>query len=372
MFVKPLSLNEIAALVGGKVIGDGAIVVNNIKPLEEAGVHEISFFAPTSKRASAALLAAARNTKASALLLSEEDSLISSAQIVVKNPMQAVIQLTSTYSQKPKTLSGISPLASVSPTASLGENVAVGAFSFIGDNVVVGPNTVIHPHVVIYDGAAIGANCVLHAGAVIREYVEIADDCLIQNGAVVGADGFGYIPDKVLGQRRLPHVGTVRLESRVDLGANTTVDRAQLGTTKIGAASKLDNLVMVGHNVTIGERAILCAQVGVSGSTQIGDDTVIGGNAGLADHLKIGKQVRIAAKSGVVGHVDDNSEVAGYPHAESSLWRRAMVLVRQLPELFQKVQLLNKRIESLEKELPAGRLPDISREAKRRDKTIDL
>jgi UDP-3-O-[3-hydroxymyristoyl] glucosamine N-acyltransferase len=342
MLTKAYTVQELAQRLQAEVIGDRDKSLKRIMPLERASADDLSFLAPSSRRNQSEMLEAARRTKAGAVLVKEYDADIPATQICTPNPMAAVIGLSPLFAPAVRPEPGVHPQACVSETAVLGRNVSVGAFAVIGDFVEIGDDTVIHPHVVIYTGAVIGKQCTIHSGATIREFVRLGDDCLIQNGVVLGGDGFGYIPDKVLGHRRIPHIGTLVLDSGVDIGANSTVDRAMLGEASIGRASKIDNLVMVGHNCEIGERVLMCGMVGVSGSCKIGNDVILAGNVGVADHITIGDNVRAAAKAGITSDVSPNQDIAGHPQIPASSWRRQRVLIERLPELFRKVKELDK------------------------------
>jgi UDP-3-O-[3-hydroxymyristoyl] glucosamine N-acyltransferase len=335
-----LSLGDIAKLVGGKLYGSPEASIENLKPLELAGPKDLSFFAPNSRKAKTALEALLSSSSAGGLLVKERITSISIPQIEVDNPMAAVIEIAKRFRPQINPAPGAHPTAVVDPSAKLGEGVAIGAYAVIGPDVVIGARSVIHPHVVIYPGASIGADCIIHSNAVIREFVVLGDDCLLQNGAVIGGDGFGYIPDKEHGHRRIPHLGTVVIGDGVDLGANATIDRGTLGATVVGRQTKIDNLVMVGHNCQIGERNIFCSQVGISGSTTIGSNVILGGKVGVADHIKIGDGARIAARSGITGHVEAGAQVGGFPARPLSDWRRIEAVISNLPRLAREVREL--------------------------------
>ena len=178
----------------------------------------------------------------------------------------------------------------------------------------------------------------VHSGACIREGCEIGDYGIIQNGAVVGSEGFGYVPDLELGLRHVPQTGNVKLEARVDIGANTCIDRGTAGDTHIHLGSKLDNLVQVGHNVSIGSHSILCGQVGIAGSVNIGEQVVLGGNSGVADHVDIVSGVRVAAKSGVIADIDEKGDYIGFPAQKASTWRRQLVNLKNLPKILKELK----------------------------------
>lgn len=333
-----ITVADIAQTLQAEVIGDSSRLLTGIQPLEIAAETDLSFYAPTSRRDARRMRTAAEQTRAAALLVAQHDQTLSVTQIITAQPLQALVNVIPLLYKKKKQPDGVHPLAAVSASAKLGANVSIGAFSVIGENVVIGDNTVIYPHVVIYPEATIGSNCVLHSSAVIREQVSVGNNCLVQNGVVVGGDGFGYFPGATGELQRIPHIGTVVLEDGVDLGANSTIDRAMLGETRISEGTKIDNLVMVGHNVHIGQGAILCAQVGISGSTRIGDRVTLGGQVGVADHVEVGNQVRAAARTGIDRSVPENIVIGGFPYREINTWKREAVCVQKLPELFKRLK----------------------------------
>lgn len=332
--IKQATIKEIAERIGGTIQGSDTNIITGIKPLNMAGKHDITFFAPTSKRMYSQLYQIATASDAGAILVNEFLPDISATQIQVKHPLQSIIAIAPLFYKAPRPAIGIHPSAIIGERVQLGDNIAIGAFVVIGDDVHIGNNTAIFPHTVIYDGVHIGSDCVIHAHAVIREFVQLGSDCLIQSGAVIGGDGFGYLSDAQIGHMRIPHIGNVVLEDKVDLGANTTVDRATLGETRIGYGTKLDNLVMIGHNCNVGKHDLFCAQVGVSGSCTIGNAVVLGGKVGVADHTTIGDNVRAGALSGARGNIPPNTEISGHPWQEANAWRRSMTCVQKLPELF--------------------------------------
>jgi len=339
-----ITTGEIAKLLQAELQGSSDVSILSIKPLSEAKPTDISFFSPTSKKRAGELLAQAKVTKAGALIVKEFFSDFSGVQIKVPDPLGAMVDLAPHFKvvvEKP----GIHSTAVVDETASIHPSASIGPYVVIGARTEIGERTVIRSHTSIYEDVSIGTNCLIHAGAIIREGTKIGNNCVFQPGVVVGGDGFGYLPDQKVGLKRIPHIGHVTLEDDVDLGANTTIDRGTFGETRIGVGTKIDNLVQIGHNVLIGARALLCAQVGISGSCQIGNEVILGGQAGVADHLKIGDKVRVAAKCGVTGNVE-KGDVAGYPHQEASAWRRNQVLIRYLPELMKNRGRKSKNIEN--------------------------
>jgi UDP-3-O-[3-hydroxymyristoyl] glucosamine N-acyltransferase len=223
--------------------------------------------------------------------------------------------------------------------------VSIGAYAVVGDGSCVGDGSVLHPHVVVYPRVRIGRRCTIHAGAVLREDVVLGDDVVLQPGVVVGGDGFGFLPAGRDVPIPIPQIGTVRLEDHVELGANTTVDRATVGETVLGRGVKLDNLVMVAHGCRIGEESLLAGQSGLAGSTVIGRRVQFGGQVGAAGHLEVGDDVRVAAKSGIDNDVAPGSVIGGYPEMDIRLWRRISAAVQRLPELLRRVRRLERALD---------------------------
>jgi UDP-3-O-[3-hydroxymyristoyl] glucosamine N-acyltransferase len=329
-----ITTGEISKRLSAEIRGNSDLLIFGIKPLSSATASDLSFFSPTAKRKTVELTKQAKESAAGALLVSEFDDGFKCTQIKVPHPLGALVELAPFFKVSDQE-GGVHPTAVVHETATISPTASIGAFVVIGARSKIGDRTIIYPHSCIYHDVAIGSDGVIHAGSIIREGTQIGQNCLLQPGAVVGGDGFGYLPDKKIGHRRIPHLGQVILENDVDLGANTTIDRGTFGETRIGNGTKIDNLVMVGHNVKIGERSLLCAQVGISGSCEIGDEVVLAGQAGIADHVKIGNRVRVGAKSGVSSDVE-KGDVAGYPHQEASKWRRNQIAIKYLPELLKK------------------------------------
>ncbi len=323
--------------------GANPIEITRLRPVDSSGPGDLTFvMSPPESRRTEKLVAQLATRSPSCVITNALLPQLSAPQIVTRHPLAAIAAIAEVFFPKPKPAPGIHPLAAVSASASLGDGVSVGPFAVVGDNVSIGDNSVIHPHVVLYSGVQIGRECVIHAGAVIREAVILGDDCLIQPGVVLGGDGFGYFPDPKVGHRRIPHIGTLILGNRVDLGANSTIDRATLGETRVGDATKIDNLVQIGHNVQIGERSILCGQVGLSGSCVIGNDVTLGGQVGVANQVSVADKARVGAKAGVAGTISQPGDYAGYPIVSAAMFRRISAAMANLPELFRRVKRLER------------------------------
>ena len=330
-------LADIAARLGCEVRGDGSIDIRAIRGLEEAGPGDLTFLANPKY---AAQLAA---TRASAAIVATSAADLSIATLRAENPYLAFAQALTLFHRPIRPPAGVHPTAVVAATARIAEPFSIGPYAVIGDDVVIGPGATIHPHVTLYPGVAIGRDFVAHAGVVVREHVRIGDRVVLHSGVVIGADGFGFAPSPT-GAVKIPQAGIVIVEDDVEIGANTTVDRATLEATIIRRGAKLDNLVMIAHNCEVGAHSFLAAQVGIAGSTKIGRGVQMGGQAGAAGHLSIGDGVQVAAQSGVPNSVPAGKVVGGYPAMDVGLWRRTSAAILRLPELLRRVRRLERRL----------------------------
>lgn len=329
-------LGEIARALGLDLEGDPDIDIRGLAPVDEALAGDLAFVAAARYRS---LLAA---SAASAVILAPGEEGFGKAVLRTRDPYGAFVRALALFDRRPRPQPGIHPTAVVAASARIGRGAFLGAFVVVGERVVVGDGAVLHPHVVVYDDARIGDRFTAHAGAVVREQVVIGDDVVLQPGVVVGGDGFGFLPRPDGVPVPIPQIGTVRLGDHVELGANTTVDRATVGETRLGRGVKLDNLVMVGHGSRIGDGSMLAGQAGMAGSTRIGARVMAGGQAGFAGHLRVGDDVKIAARAGVVGDVADGQTVAGMPAVDIALWRRTAAALLRLPDLLRRVRRLER------------------------------
>ncbi len=347
-----ISVKIIAESLNAEVFGEPERLISGIKPLVEAGENDLTFFAPTNKKSKGELHSIASGSSAGAILVSKFEENFKSTQIVCQNPLQGVIQIARTLVPETLPKLGVHPTAIVGVNCSIGEDCRIGAYSVIGDGVTIGPGSTIHPHSVIYDGVKIGEACVIHSGAVLRENITLGNAVVVQNGTTLGTDGFGYIPHPQLGHLHIPHIGTLVVEDNVEIGANSSIDRGTLGKTKIGAQTKIDNLVQIGHNNQIGQRTLICGQVGIGGSCNIGSNVTLAGCVGVADHIKIDDGVRTAGMTGVsrdlVADNEGSSDYAGLPPVKVSTWRRQAAAIIKLPRVIKDLRDLTKRIEKLE------------------------
>jgi len=340
-----MKLKDLATFLRCQLEGDGEVEIKGVASLEQAEEGDLSFLSHPRYRQ---LLG---QTRASALILAPDIPAQGKNVLRSAHPQLSFIEAVELLHPAKKPKPGIDPDALVSPTASLGAEVTIGPGCVIGENVVIGSRTIIYPLVVIYPEVEIGEECVIHSHVSIREKTKIGHRVIIHNGVVVGADGFGYIQMSDGRQRKIPQVGRVIIEDDVEIGANTTIDRAALGETRIGRGTKIDNLVQVAHNVQIGPDSILAGQVGIAGSTKIGQRVIMGGQVGVSDHVEIGDQVLIAAKSGVMRDIPSGSMVAGIPTVDIKEWRKVCVLLTQLAETFKEIRKLRDRVQALEEKL---------------------
>lgn len=266
--------------------------------------------------------------------------------LYVQNPISAFVETIKIFHPPKKHKPGISPWAIVSNTARIAKTATIYPFAYVGNETTVGENTVIYPGAVILERCRIGDECTIFPNVTIYDGCIIGNKVRIHSGTVIGSDGFGYYRDSA-GHVKIPQVGAVQIEDDVEIGANCTIDRATLGMTIIKRGTKIDNLVHIGHNVKVGERVILVAQVGISGSTEIGSDSILAGQVGVVDHVRIGNNVIVGAQSGVAGDIKDSGMFMGSPAVPHSQWLKYVSILPRLPELRKKIMDLEKEVERL-------------------------
>jgi UDP-3-O-[3-hydroxymyristoyl] glucosamine N-acyltransferase len=336
-----VKLSEIAKHLSARLEGSDCDITG-VAGIEEAQPGQLTFV-NNPKYA-----AAAKTTKASAVIVDESFPAISAATLRSKNPYLLFARAISLFYQSPKYMPGIHPTAVISPSAKIGENAHIGAYVAIDDDVSIGDNAVILPHVVIYRGARIGNNFFAHAHAQIREYCTIGNNVVLQNGVVIGADGFGFAKDNDGNWEKILQSGPTIIEENVEVQANSCIDRASIGETRIGRDSKIDNLVQVGHGCVVGEHTLLCAQVGLAGSTVIGNNVILAGQAGVAGHCTVHDNVVITAQSGTHGDIEAGKMMSGSPAIESRLWARSIAAFNKLPEILKTIRSLETRLSRIE------------------------
>lgn len=342
---------QIAAYVGGEIIGDENVTVCTFAKIEEGVKGALSFLA-NPKYASYIY-----DTQSSIVLVNSDfipERPIRATLIKTANAYESLAKLMTLYeSVKPKK-TGISPMASVAASATIGENVYIGPFVSIGEKAIIGNNTVIEANTSVGDNATVGSDCLLYNHVTIYHDCKVGNRCILHAGSVVGADGFGFAPG-ANGYEKIPQIGIAILEDDVEIGANTCIDRATMGATIIKRGVKLDNMVQIAHNVIVDEHTVMAAQCGVAGSTKIGSWCMVGGQAGISGHIKIGNQVKVGGHSGVTNSVQDGKAVMGYPSFEHTQFARATVVFKKLPEMYREMDALKKEIESLKQQLATGK-----------------
>ena len=336
------SLGEIADLVKGKFIGDEQLQITGINSLDKAGEGDISFFYD------ARYSDQAEKTQASALVVSKELEYFPGSQIVVENPRLAYALLAGLFVPPVPRFNGISDRAFLHETVSTGKNVSIYPLVYAGEDAVIGDDVILFPGVFIGDRVKVGNNSVLYANVSVMQDCIIGDNVVIHSGTVIGADGFGYVPGEK-GHVKIPQLGNVRIDDDVEIGANSTIDRAAHGTTHIKRGVKIDNLVQVAHNVVIGEDSIVVAQAGISGSVDVGNNVIIGGQVGIKDHVSIGDNAQVGSGSGVHKSIAEGEAALGNPTLPPRLWLKTRALIERLPEMNKKIKELEKKLSSLKK-----------------------
>jgi len=286
---------------------------------------------------------AAKTTQASAVIVSEAFPAISTGMLRSQNPYLAWAKAIELFYHPPAYAPGIHPTAVVSPKAKLGKNAHIGPYVVIDDDVVLGDNAVLLAHAVVYRGVTIGRNFFAHAHAVVREFCQLGDNVLLQNGAVIGCDGFGFAKDDAGHWHKIVQSGNVVIEGDAELQANTCIDRASIGETRIGRGAKIDNLVHVGHSCTVGRDTLLCAQVGLAGTTDVGSQVILAGQVGVSGHVKIGDGAIAIAQSGIPHDVAPGAMVSGSPAIDHRLWLKCCAAYAKLPEIAKAVRKLAER-----------------------------
>lgn len=340
-------VKDIASILNGTVEGDGEIKLHNISKIDQGVPGTLTFLS------NPAYTKYIYTTLASAVLVSKEfrpDTELSCALIRVDDPYVALAQLLNMYEQMKPAKKGIEQPSFVSESAKLGENMYIGAFAYISDRAVIGNNVKIYPHVYVGENVVIGDNTTLYAGVKIYADCSIGSDCILHAGSVIGADGFGFAPTAEGPFSKIAQVGNVVVEDFVEIGANSTVDRATMGSTIIRKGVKLDNQIQVGHNVEIGENTVIAALTGISGSSKIGKNCMFAGQVGIAGHITVGDNVKIGGQAGVMSSVADNSTVIGSPVQDHKDFMRSMAIFRKLPQMSGDISELKKWVKKMEQE----------------------
>lgn len=340
---------QIADIIEGKIEGDPGVVVTSFGKLEEAKDGQLSFLANPKYEEFL------YTTKASVIIVNDSlqvEGKLEATLIRVPDAYSSFAILLTEYAKLMRAnLTGIQQPTYIHATAKMGENVFIGAFSYLGENVVLGNNVKIYPQVYLGNNVTIDDNSVLFPGVIVHHDCMIGKNVSVHAGSVLGGDGFGYAPQKDGSFKKVPQIGNLQIEDNVEIGANTTIDRATIGTTIIKSGAKLDNLIQIAHNVEIGNNTVIAAQSGISGSTKIGKNVMIGGQAGVVGHIQIADGAKINAQSGVAKSIKvPNTAVTGSPAFDYSHALRSQILSRNLPEMEKRIKELEQIVQKLLKE----------------------
>ncbi len=332
-----MKLSAIASALGASLEnGDPDHEITGVAGIEEAAAGQITFIANPK------YIATAKTTGASAIIVGHDFLAAGTALLRCDNPYLAFARAIDLFYKPPRYTPGIHGTAVVANSARIGRNAHLGAYVVVDEDVQIGDNAVLLPHVVIYRGARIGSDFFAHAHAIVREHCVLGNDVILQNGAIVGADGFGFARDGDRWQK-ITQSGPAVIEDHVEVQANACVDRASIGETRVSRGAKIDNLAQVGHGSAVGENTLLCAQVGLAGSSVIGRNVVLAGQAGVAGHCNVGDGVIVTAQSGTHGDIPAGSIVSGSPAFDNKQWLRAVTVFNRLPELARTVRNLAQR-----------------------------
>ena len=339
-----LTAHQVGVLLDGTVEGNPGVAINQLSKIEEAQSGSLSFLANTKYEQYV------YTSQASVIIVNDDfipSQPVSATLIRVKNSYSAFSVLLEKYEEIIKSnKNGIEEYSFIHPTAKLGKDVYIGSFAYIGSNVKIGDGSKIYPNSYVADNVIIGKDVTLYAGVKVYFNCEIGDKSIIHSGAIIGADGFGFVPDGEGGYRKVRQIGNVIVEEEVEIGSNTTVDRATMGSTIIRKGVKLDNLIQIAHNVEIGANTVIAAQTGISGSTKIGENCVIGGQVGIVGHITIANGSNIGAKSGVNNSIkEENMSWNGVPLGTYRDSLKTQVVMKRLPELEKRIQELEKIIK---------------------------
>jgi UDP-3-O-[3-hydroxymyristoyl] glucosamine N-acyltransferase len=336
-----MKLEKVAELVAGTLKGDGSIEISGLQGIEQAEEGHITFLIKKK------FLDILNGSQASAVLVSKSID-TSIPQIIVASPELAFARLLREFHPEPKPNPGIHDRAVVGQNVKLGEQVTLSAGVCVGDDVEIGGHVHLFPGVVVGDGCRIGSHTVLHPNVTLYRNTELGSHVILHAGVVIGSDGFGYALDEKGAHYKINQIGRVVIEDHVEIGANSCVDRAAMGITLIKQGTKIDNLVQVAHNCTVGEHSILVAQVGLAGSCTLGHHVVLAGQVGVADHVTLGDQVTLAAQSGTFRSIESNNVYGGHPAVPLAEWKRYVTVLPKLPELARKVRDLETRLKEIE------------------------
>jgi len=335
-----LKLAEIAHIVGGTLIGKPDIKISGVASLEDAGSSDISFFAKDKYKS---LL---YKSKAAAFIVGSHIPLKDKNLIIVDNPYYAFALLLRTFYQTPYRAKGISDKAIIEKGCSIGKDITIYPYVYIGDKCTIADRVTLYPGVVICDNVKIGEESVLYPNVSVYKNIEIGKRVIIHSGTILGSDGFGFVL-KDEKHHKIPQIGSIVIEDDVELGSNVCVDRATLGKTIIKRGVKVDNLVQIGHNVSIGEDSIVVSQVGLSGSSKIGRRALLAGRAATVHDISIGDNVTVSGQAVVTKDLPDGAFVSGFPAIDHKIWKKSIILFKQLPQLFSRMKKLEEKLDTL-------------------------
>ena len=339
------SAKQIAEYLSGTVVGDDTVSVTSLSKIEEGTPGSLSFLA--NEKYTPFIY----ETKASIVIVNKTfvpEGDISATMIQVDDAYQSFAAVLNMYDQYKNQKSGIEQPSFIADSADVADDVYVGAFTHIGENVVIGKGSKIYPHCQIGDNVEIGENCLIFSSVNIYADCKLGSDVTLHSGVVVGSDGFGFAPNAGNSFVKVAQIGNVIIEDQVEVGSNTTIDRATMGSTVIRKGVKIDNLIQIAHNVEIGENTVIAAQTGIAGSTRIGKNCMIGGQVGIIGHLNIGDNVKIAAQSGIGKNIPDNTTVQGSPAFEIGDYTKSYVYFRRLPNLANQIHQIEKKLKENE------------------------
>ncbi|MDH6358168.1 UDP-3-O-(3-hydroxymyristoyl)glucosamine N-acyltransferase [Parabacteroides sp. PF5-9] len=341
------SAQQIAEFLKGTIIGDPNVHVNNFSKIEEGAPGTLTFLANPKYEHHI------YSTKASIVLVNsdfEPTEPVKATLVKVPNAYSALAMLLNLVEQSKPKKSGIDSTAYIASSATLKEDCYIGHFVYIGEQAKIGKNCMIYPYAYIGDHVTIGDDTIIYPHVTIYENCFVGQKCILHAGAVIGADGFGFAPEGE-GYNKIPQLGNVIIEDRVEVGANTTIDRAVIDSTIIRQGVKLDNLVQIGHNVEVGENTVMAAQVGIAGSVKVGQHCMFGGQAGLAGHIQIADNAHIGAQAGVIGDIKGPASVLGAPAIDAKGFMRSSAVFNRLPDIYRTIGQLQREIEQLKKEI---------------------
>lgn len=336
-----MKLKELAKKLNCELDGDGEIEISGVAGIEEAEAHQITFISNPK------YMRLAKESRAGAIIVGRDAPKLAAATLVSENPYLAFAKSIELFYAPPPVIHGIHPTAFVAETAQVGDDCSIGANVVIGDHAKLGERAVLYPNVTIYPNAQVGDDFLAHSNSVVREHCVLGDRVILQNGAIVGADGFGFAPDGSGSYYKIVQSGIVVIEDDVEVGANTCIDRATVGETRVKQGTKLDNLVQIGHGSEVGQHSVLAAQVGLAGTSKVGSHVMLAGQVGVAGHLSIGDGVIATAQTGIARSVEKGAKISGTPEMDSSLWKKIYILMFQFPELVKEIKKLRKEVEKL-------------------------